>query len=199
MAKDIRDIKPEMLRLLSADYRSGVVPIAELAKRYDLSPLNLDRIAQRNGWVRDLMGDIARERNRRMATEMLDASSIPNLNGELITKKNPQQEVDDRAVEAAASAQIDIINLHRSDLKMMREDGMQMMAEMQQIDREIRGENLDPVDKLKVLRMRSGIFKDITSSARQLIPMERQAYGIVDEQGGDNADSYEALLELANG
>ena len=170
------------------EYRAGQLSVREIAARHGCNASTVSRRARRYGWERDL-SDQVRQRAQAKAV----------LGGE---------DGDDEAiVEAAAERGAEVIQTHRRDIRDGRQTVEMMLAELraecqqpglaEMAEQQIEAEGADQkranaIRQAVSLPGRAGVMRDLSQSMQRLVALERQAYNLDDDGGGE---SYEDQLK----
>ena len=177
---------------IEADYRAGVLSLREIAALHDgVNHVAITRRAKKEGWVRDLSGRIQAKAD------------------ELVTKRTvtdgvtAERAVSDRAiVEANAEVIAGIRLAHRKDISRSRTLAMALLGELEQqtgnlelfeqLGELLRSPDDRGMDRLndlyqKVISTPGRIdgMKKLAETLKNLIGLEREAYGLkIGEDGG---------------
>lgn len=177
---------------IEADYRAGVLSLREIAALHDgVNHVAITRRAKKEGWVRDLSGRIQAKAD------------------ELVTKRTvtdgvtAERAVSDRAiVEANAEVIAGIRLAHRKDITRSRTLAMALLGELEQqtgnlelfeqLGELLRSPDDRGMDRLndlyqKVISTPGRIdgMKKLAETLKNLIGLEREAYGLkIGEDGG---------------
>lgn len=170
------------------DYRAGILTLRELAVKHGGNHVAITRRAKKEGWVKDL------------------SKRIQSKADELVTKRTVTADVTaERAVTEAAvidaNAQViaDIRLSHRKDISRSRKLAMALLEELELETQDVSaleklGELLEQpddkgVDKLRdlyakiiSLPSRTDTMKKLSETLKNLIGLEREAYGLVETQ-----------------
>ncbi len=173
---------------IEREYRAGQLSVREIAARHGCNASTISRRAKRYGWERDLSDQV---RQRAQAKAILGGES-----GD-----------DEEIVEAAAERGAEVINVHRRDIRDGRKTVEMMLAELraecqqpglaemaeQHIEQSGSGNaEAQAIRKAVSLPGRAGVMRDLSQSMQRLVALERQAYNLDDDGGGE---SYEDQLK----
>jgi len=160
------------------------------------------------------------EPNARVMPDPSNAAAIP-LHRALVayvnTRHAPGSEAaySEKAILEGAALQIEMIRQHRGDIRGARELALALMAQLQTVsgNRELFESVIhefapDPTKRAAMLRAVSlpthiAAMRDLSTTLRQLIPLERQALGILDHhplepnEPMDPTDKVNQRLELS--
>jgi len=197
-----KKLTPDWERIEVA-FRAGVMSLREIASANSVSHVAIVKRAKKEGWERDLKAKI-------------QAKADALVNKQAVTAEvNAQKAAVEREVVEANAAQIARIRgEHRSDIGRARALVVSLLSELEaatggvEVFREL-GEYLaapgeNGMDKLneayhKVISLPSRVssMKGVTEALKNLVALEREAYGIV-AHAENEAHRYEdSLRELA--
>lgn len=206
---------------IERNYRLGLLPDAQLAKAFGISPTTLCKRAKAEGWTRHL-SEAVRATTQQKLLEQDKAK---------IKANSPDPQADADAVNAAADVCVSVINEHRTDIRRARELGNKLLAEVERIMDEIdqviaeevkareearreqedriaagqklrKGETLvRPLSLAERVSMRgrmaalaADVYRKTSPAVAKYIELERQAYNIDDAPTtGDLAELLSAL------
>lgn len=180
--------------LVEADWRAGVKTKQQMAQEHGVSRAAMDKRFNKLGITRDLSDKV------RAKAEALVAQSV-------VTREvTPQTAVTEREIiETNATLQSQIVLAHRRDIQRARKTTMLLLDELEHqtenvdLYRELaelltapdeKGQNkrLEVFERAISLSSRSSTVKTLSDSLKNLIVLERQAFGIDDrEQEGNSA------------
>jgi hypothetical protein len=165
-------------------YRGGIQSIRQIARTYGITHRALIQRAQRDGWVRDLASAV-----RQKAKELV-ATSVSNASNQI-----PRVDQDDVVNQQAAVA-AEIIKGQRTDIAQMRKMAKGIVDDIDAVNERL---NADPemTDemRLKLIRIRGDLYRDLAQAMAKVIPLERQAYSL-DESNSAADDLSAAILKL---
>ena len=182
------------------DYRAGVLSLREIAEKHPgTNHTAIARKAKSEGWVRDLAARI-----KSKADDLVTRQSVTKP----VTAE--QRVTDSQIVDANAQVIADIRLAHRSDIRSGRAISMALFRELEVQTGDVAalamlGELMAApdekgVDKLRDLYLkvislpsRTDTMKKLSETLKNLIALERQAFGIEDGESGSGA--YEAGLD----
>lgn len=181
-------------------YRAGVLSLREIAALHPGSNHTaIARHAKREGWVRDLASRI-----KAKANDLVTRQSVTKP----VTAE--QRVTDTQIVDANAQVIADIRIAHRSDIRSGRALTMALFRELEVETGDIAsliklGELMEApdekgVDKLRDLYLkvislpsRTDTMKKLSETLKNLIALERQAFGI--EDGATGTGSHESAID----
>lgn len=182
------------------DYRAGVLSLREIAeKNSGTNHTAIARKAKSEGWARDLAARI-----KSKANDLVTRQSVTK------TVTAEQLVTDSQIVDANAQVIADIRLAHRSDIRRGRAISMALFRELEVQTGDVAalamlGELMAApddkgVDKLRDLYLkvislpsRTDTMKKLSETLKNLIALERQAFGIEDGESGSGA--HEAGLD----
>lgn len=186
---------------IEREFRAGQLSIREIAAQYGPSDTAIRKRAKAEGWSRDLSDDVRRRTKAKLVREQVRAES------------GGKQFSDEEIAEQAAERAVEIVQLHRSDIKASREAVRQMIDELtsncvnQDVIAEILQQHLDEedasdkrrqaVERMLSLQGRAQTAQSLTSSLKTLVALERQAFNI-DDQPKEHDPLDELLAAVSN-
>lgn len=176
---------------IEADYRAGLLSVREIAAAQGISHVAIAKRAKRDGWTRDLS-----KRIQDKAEQLVTTRTVT-------TSVTTEQAVTDRAiVEANAEVIAGIRLAHRKDISRSRTLAMALLGELEQqtgnlelfeqLGEMLRSPDDKGIDRLndlyqKVISTPGRIdgMKKLAETLKNLIGLEREAYGLkIGEDGG---------------
>jgi hypothetical protein len=176
---------------IEADYRAGLLSVREIAAAHGVSHVGVAKRAKRDGWTRDLSKRIQDKAEQLVTTRTVTRSVTT------------EQAVTDRAiVEANAEVIAGIRLAHRKDISRSRTLAMALLGELEQqtgnldlfeqLGELLRSPDDKGMDRLndlyqKVISTPGRIdgMKKLAETLKNLIGLEREAYGLkIGEDGG---------------
>lgn len=141
-------------------YRAGILSLREIGAEYGCSEGAIRKRAKKDGWSRDLSAKIEKEvRNKLVRSEVRVAS----------------QTSEKEIVEANAQAILDIRLSHRGDIR--RAKGL-VAKLFDEVEHAVAVEGADSPAEVLTLPQRVDCVRKLTDSAKTLIGLEREAWGI---------------------
>jgi hypothetical protein len=162
---------------IEREYRVGQLSVVEIARQFDLSDAAIHKKAKQNGWKRDLT-----EKVKRLVREKLVREEVEDPNAS-----------DEQVVDQASNREIKLRALHRKDIEKHRgivqllagqlDDVAQSREDIETtIEKETDGDKdtkrRNSMLKAVSLPTHAGVARDLSVALKNLIPLERQAYGI---------------------
>lgn len=199
MAAEKKVIDWEKIEL---DYRAGVKTLRQIADEHGISHVSINKRAKRDDWVRDLSAKI-KAKSDNMVTKSLVTSEVTSEK-----RISEKQIVDD-----GATALTNIRLGQRKDIQRSRKIAMSLFDEL---EHQVGIENVENLEKLgellrtdddkgrdalndlymKIISMPGRVksMKDLSDTLKTLIALERQAFGL-DDENNKPVDALTALLE----
>ena len=187
---------------IELDYRAGVKTLRQIADEHDISHVSINKRAKRDGWVRDLSAKI-----KAKADDLVTKSLVTNevTNEKRLTEK--------QIIDEGATALTNIRLGQRKDIQRSRKIAMSLFDEL---EHQVGIENVENLEKLgellrsdddkgrdalndlymKIISMPGRVksMKDLSDTLKTLIALERQAFGL-DDENNKPVDALTALLE----
>lgn len=179
--------------VIESDYRAGIKPLRLIGSEHDMSHTAVAKMAKDHGWVRDLNARIRAKADSKVAKAAVSKNA-----------SNLSLATESAVVEANAQLQFQVRMDHRKAIKRGRELFGAMMDELEAAG--ARAEDLEALVALagteltaqqrsdakralnRVLSMSTRITsaKQLVEMLEKLVRLERQAFGIGDDDEGDN-------------
>jgi hypothetical protein len=185
--------KPDWERI-EVEYRAGVLSLREIAELHPgVNHVAISRRSKREGWTQDLSAKI-QAKAERLVTERVVTPDVTELRS--VTERE--------VIDANAQRIADVRTRHRTDISRACTLAMAMLGELEaetgELERMIRlGEQMFEPDEKTGRDRRNEIYTKVISSAgridnmkklsetlKNLISMEREAYGIKDSEKPDS-------------
>lgn len=180
---------------LGVEYRAGAVSVRELARKYDVSEGAIRKKAKANQWERDLTEKVQeRVRSKLVRSEVRTA--------------NARTEAE--IIEAAAETAVQVVQIHRRDVRNGRTICARLFAELQDTseNREIIAECIEsetqddtsPTRRNQMMKAislptRARAMLDLSAAMKNLVAVERQAFSLDDKQ--DKQDGKTIVLNMS--
>lgn len=187
---------------IELDYRAGVKSIRQIAAENEIAESGIRRRAKQYEWVRDLSKKI-----KAKADDIVRKESVRSV----VRTKTTISEKD--TIDANANEVASVRLAHRKDIQRSRKiamslfDELEMMVGQENVKLlEMLGELMwSPDDKgndkvndlyMKIISMPGRVksMKDLSDTLKTLIALERQAFGL-DDENNKPVDALTALLE----
>lgn len=185
------------------DYCAGQMSIREIARKHDVAESYIRRRAKENGWERDLTEKVQeRVRNKLVRTD----ERTPNARDEVRTTKRTDEEI----IEAAAETAVQVVQVHRRDVRNGRLICAALFAELQDTsaNRELIAECIEsetqddtsPTRRNQMLKAvslptRARAMLDLSAAMKNLVAVERQAFNLDDKQ--DKQDGKTVVMNMS--
>lgn len=189
---------------VESDYRAGLLSVREIAATHGISHTAIQKKAKSLDWVRDLSARIQAKAEAEVARR------------EVATEVATSRVATDAAIISANAEVIVQVRLnHRKDIVRFRNVALALLDELEvqtgnrglfdQLGEMLRSPDDKGMDKLNDLYMKvvngasriDGV-KKLAETLKILIGLEREAYGLVENVGKDDAaDNLAAALEAA--
>lgn len=145
---------------IEAAYRAGRLSLREIGAEYGCSDTAIRKKAKKEGWERDLSSKIeSKVRAKLVRTEVRNESNVSER----------------ELVEANAQAILDIRLAHRSDIRRAKGLVSKLFAE---VEGAVAVPGEDPPAEILTIPQRVDCVRKLTDSAKTLIGLEREAWGI---------------------
>ena len=187
---------------IELDYRAGVKSLRQIAGEQDIAESGIRRRAKQYEWVRDLS-----EKIKAKADDIVRKESVRSA----VRTKTTISEKD--TIDANANEVASVRLAHRKDIQRSRKIAMSLFDELEMMVGqenvrllEMLGELMySPDDKgndkvndlyMKIISMPGRVksMKDLSDTLKTLIALERQAFGL-DDENNRPVDALTALLE----
>lgn len=182
---------------LEADYRANIKSIRMLEDEYGISKTRIGQIAKENDWTRDTSAKIKARTQAKLDASLLDSK----LDGSRVSEKE--------VIEAAAETQTNVILAHRKDIGRARKLALSLLEELEgvtdnpefikhlaetmysQLEGEVGQKAADKLmeafRKASSLPGRVGTMKMLSETLKNLVGLEREAFGIESKTPIDDA------------
>lgn len=177
--------KPDWEAIESA-YRAGLMSIREIASQHGITHGAINKRAKRDGWERDLKAKIKakadalvskREVSTQVSTEKaLSERILIEANAEVIANVRMEHRGDIRRAREITNALFDELGAECADIEALRKLGELML----QPDENGRDRLNEVYQSIIALPERVKAVKALSDAMKNLIGLERQAYGIDD-------------------
>jgi len=187
---------------IELDYRAGIKSLRQIAGEHDIAESGIRRRAKQYEWVRDLSEKIKAKADDIVRTESVRSS---------VRTKTTISEKDKIDVSANEVASVRLS--HRKDIQRSRKIAMRLFDELEHQVGVENAENLEKLGELlrseddkgrdalndiyqKIISMPGRVksMKDLSDTLKTLIALERQAFGL-DDENNKPVDALTALLE----
>ena len=187
---------------IELDYRAGIKTLRQIADEHGITHVSINKRAKRDGWVRDLSAKI-----KAKADDLVTKSLVTN---EVTSQKRLTEK---QIVDEGAAALTNIRLGQRKDIQRSRSIAMKLFDELEHQVGVENAENLEKLGELlrseddkgrdalndlymKIISMPGRVksMKDLSDTLKTLIALERQAFGL-DDENNKPVDALTALLE----
>ena len=179
---------------MEPEWRAGIVTKKHLSEKYGVSRAAIDKHWDKLGIDRDLTARI-RQKAEALVTQQAVTQEVAQSN----------RVTEERIVEANAQMQADVILAHRRDLQRYKKLCLDMLAELESETKDpelfeelgilLRSEDKNGQDKLndayhKAISLPGRIdgVKKLAEVLKTMVALERQAFGIRDDDDGKPKD-----------
>jgi hypothetical protein len=153
-------------------YRAGLLSIRQLGKQFGVSAPAILKKAKKEGWTRDLTTKVREAVNTQLVNAEVNAEDAE-------TKKRTEREI----VQQAAATIVQIVREHRKDIAKGRAAVERMLG------------LLETEAELK-LPAQAQTLRDLTTSLKTLVMLEREAFSVVEKDPGEKAPTAGTPLEV---
>ncbi len=184
---------------IEAEYRSGTISNAELGRKYDVSESYIRKRAKEGGWSKDLTAKVhAAVRDKLVRAVVRSDSARTN------------SRTDAEIIEAAAETAVQVVQIHRRDVRNGRLICAALFAELQDTsaNSEIIAECIEsethddssPTRRNQMLKAislptRARAMLDLSAAMKNLVAVERQAFSLNDKT--DKQDGKTIVLNMS--
>lgn len=192
------------------DYRVGQLSLRALATKHDTTPGAISKKAKANSWTQDASQEV-RERTRAalLTAPRKEQESEETPNGNSVSSDGNAPTPAD--IETAVQTNLQVIGRHRRDIakghslvSMLFQQLEEAATHREEIEdaicEETKGDEnsrrRNQMMKMVGLPTHAGVLRDLSTALKNLIPLERQAYNL-DEQ--EHEEPYEERLRRLMG
>lgn len=173
-------------------YRAGLLSNHEIARECNTVEGNIRAKAKKEGWKRDLTSEMRASTRNKLIEELAKISDSPDKLNQFKTT------TDEEIIELAARTQVEVVRQHQSTLGSGHSLTMRMLSELdaattnkgeleELIKSTIAPSRQRAIQAAISLSARATTLRNLASSAREWITMERQAFNIAEDRG-DNKE-----------
>lgn len=183
---------------IEREYRAGQLSVSEIGRQFSVSHTAINKRAKKDGWTRNLAAKVREEVSARLVSDQVSGANARAI------------------VEQAAIRGVEIVRSHRQDISTARNiagvlfsqlgEFAETRAELEEaIDAETaKDENADRRNRMMKavsLPAHAVVLKDLSTTLKTLVSLERQAFNLDDDAGDDTvnglADRLSAGLRRA--
>ena len=184
---------------IEAEYRSGTISNSELGRKYDVSEGAIRKRAKAQGWTKDLT-----EKVQTAVRDKLVRAEVREVNARTSSR------TDAEIIEAAAETAVQVVQIHRRDVRNGRTICAALFAELQDTsaNRELIAEciesetqdDLSPTRRNQMMKAvslptRARAMLDLSAAMKNLVAVERQAFNLDDKQ--DKQDGKTVVMNMS--
>lgn len=167
---------------IEREYRAGQLSVSEIGRQYGVSHTAINKRAKKEGWKRDLSAKVRQEVSARLVSDAVSATNARE------------------AVDLAAARGVEIVRQHRRDIARGRDLTLRLLDELDatttnvgELEEMISEETADDQSpkrrdammKAVSLPSRAGVIKDLSTAAKAWVALERQAFGLDEDDAGE--------------
>ena len=176
---------------IEAEYRAGLISNSELGRKYDISEGAIRKRARAQGWTKDLTAKVQTAVRDKLVREEVRATSA-----------RTNSRTDAEIIEAAADTAVQVVQIHRRDVRNGRLICAALFAELQDTSasHEIIAESIDsetqddtsPTRRNQMMKAislptRARAMLDLSAAMKNLVAVERQAFSLDGKDDKDKA------------
>ncbi|HHR6036636.1 TPA: hypothetical protein ACS70C_000991 [Providencia alcalifaciens] len=187
--------------VIESAYRAGVMSIREIASQYEITHQAISKRAKKEGWERDLNAKVkARSENlvakREVATLVATEKAISErqlieANAEVIANVRMEHRGDIRRARELTNNLFDELSAECADVPALSKLGELMFSP----DDNGRDKLNEIYNSIISLPERVKSVKALSETLKNLVGLERQAYGLDDVQQNKTSDSISSLMD----
>jgi len=183
---------------IEAEYRAGALSVREIGKRNGVSHTGINKRAKGKGWTRNLINKV-----RAAVATKLVAKSVATGNAREEVETGINEKRDDEIIDRASDEIVQVVELHREDIKALRRLELKLLAELGDKPKKLYMAQYqgDIVSKEVMLTVseRAAALRDLANVQHKRIVLERQAYNMVDkEDHGQKETVGEAINSMSS-
>lgn len=187
---------------IELDYRAGVKSLREIASEQGVSDTAIRKRAKRDDWVRDLSAKIKAKaddlvRKEQVRAEVRTANHISEketieANANLVASVRLSQRKD---IQRSRSIAMKLFDELEHQVGVENAENLEMLGELLRSEDDKGRDALNDIyHKIISLPGRVKSMKDLSDTLKTLIALERQAFGL-DDENNKPVDALTALLE----
>lgn len=183
-------------------YRAGILSIREIAKQFDVSDTAIRKKAKDKEWLRDLTDKVQQQ-----AMGELVRTEVRTPNARTSEVRTSERDI----INAAAASVVEVVRSHRRDIYSARQLCVGLLTELAHAS-----QNLDQIEDaiiedtqndpsslrrqmmLKAVSLpgRAATIRDLSTTLKNLIAIERQAFSMDKPETDDNKKLASATLHI---
>lgn len=183
---------------IEEDYRAGIKSSVQIAKEHGITEGAIRKKAKQQSWERDLSYKV----RQKVRTELVRVEPVRG------PSTSPAEEAE--IVRQAAATQIEVVRSHRKSIGVAQRAVDKLLLELHESS-DFRDDIIEAIEletendrgkdrrammmRAVALPSRSGIVDKLSSAMTKLVTLERQAFNIADERGGDGEESAMPVLD----
>ncbi|WP_337058215.1 hypothetical protein [Pseudomonas sp. USHLN015] len=190
---------------IERDYRVGQLSLRALATKHGTTAGAISKKASAGSWVKDASQEVRERTRAALLVQKPQEEAAETSNGNTVSAAgNAPTHVD---IEVAVQTNVQVVNRHRRDIAKGQglvsvlfgqlEEAATNRAELEDaIEEETKNDETTrrrtQLMRLVSLASHAGVLRDLSAAMKNLIPLERQAYNL-DEQ--EHEEPYEERLK----
>jgi hypothetical protein len=210
----IDQLSPQAVSSLQQEWRAGILPASAVARKYNVDTAELRAHAEQQGWEKGDLSKAIRSEALRASVEravseddrlkgridplvMSDAETVKRY-GQIVALVTEQQKKDIQRMRSHASTlhqQLEELIGPHVDREKVDALAKMIAGDDPELAKLLRDtpEVADFKGRLRTLDQKANVLLKLVNVQRELIALERSAYGI--DKGGDNGPGYDELLD----
>lgn len=181
-------------KLIEREYRTNMYSDAELSRRHGCSRTAIQKKAKKLKWTRDLSSAVRQATNAKLVQE--DAKVAGKVAG---CNAVPDSETIDRASDTA----VEVVKCQRRDINNLRDLEAKLIEELGGEPNKLyitqhKGLIVEKVVAIPVTE-RAAALNNLANVQHKRIQLERQAFGIKDDDTGKKANPLEEIIDSIDG
>jgi len=209
---------PPDVEACGRDYRTGAFTDRQLAAKYGVTHGAVQKWAKKHGWQKDLAGAVkaataaklAKYEVAKVAGDAVASAVAKQLGSEVVATTE--------AVLAVAEVNTQVVLRHRRDILAARDEAIALlqelgwqranMADLERLAELVSAEATSPAaaaERMSAFRRavglggRVGNIHKLAETLAKLVPLERRAFGLDEDNGRGGKGSFEDLLTEIHG
>lgn len=174
---------------IGREYRAGQLSVREIARQYDVSDTAIRKKGKERGWQRDLTEEARRQTRAQLQRE--DAEVDPYASDQ-----------ERQAVAQAAQRGVQVVRVHRDAIERQRRVAQKLITLVERYLNAADGTSDEDVERVTQLAVwlfpgkgdgLSSLMQAASSSLDRLVRLERKAFNLDEDDGGEDADLVSRL------